>query len=247
MRKKIVAANWKMNLNPVEANSLFDEVSQISNSDVEILVFPSAIYLLGFNQKKSGNVKLGIQNFYPTDKGALTGEISISQAKECGAEYALVGHSERRALFGETHDFLKQKVDACLTHDLTPVFCCGEPLEIRQAHKHIAYVKNQIVTGLFHLDANEIVKCIVAYEPVWAIGTGLTASTKQAEEMQKEIRSWFSSNYGNDIAEKISILYGGSCNASNAKELFSCANVDGGLIGGASLKKESFEEIIESF
>lgn len=247
MRKKIVAGNWKMNLNTTEALALFDELAQFSQSDVNVLIFPPAIYLLPFKQRKAGHVKLGIQNFYPAESGAFTGEISITQAKDCGVEYALIGHSERRAIFGESHEFLKLKVDACIAHDLIPVFCCGEPMDIREAQKHTDYVKKQLEESLFHLSAENIVKCVVAYEPVWAIGTGLTASTEQAEEMHKEIRSWFSDKYGLEIAQEISILYGGSCNASNAKELFNCANVDGGLIGGASLKSTSFKEIIDSF
>ncbi len=247
MRKKIVAGNWKMNLNTTEALALFDELAQFPQSDANVLIFPPAIYLLPFKQRKSGHVKLGIQNFYPAKSGAFTGEISITQAKDCGAEYALIGHSERRAIFGESHEFLKLKVDACIAHELIPVFCCGEPMEIREAQKHTDYVKKQLEESLFHLSAENIVKCVVAYEPVWAIGTGLTASTDQAEEMHKEIRSWFSDKYGLEIAQEISILYGGSCNASNAKELFNCANVDGGLIGGASLKSTSFKEIIDSF
>lgn len=247
MRKKIVAGNWKMNLNTTEALALFDELAEFSQSDANVLIFPPAIYLLPFKQRKSGHVKLGIQNFYPAESGAFTGEISIMQAKDCGAEYALIGHSERRAIFGESHEFLKLKVDACIAHELIPVFCCGEPMEIREAQKHTDYVKKQLEESLFHLSAENIVKCVVAYEPVWAIGTGLTASTDQAEEMHKEIRSWFSDKYGLEIAQEISILYGGSCNASNAKELFNCANVDGGLIGGASLKSTSFKEIIDSF
>lgn len=247
MRKKIVAGNWKMNLNTTEALALFDELAQFPQSDVNVLIFPPAIYLLPFKQRKSGHVKLGIQNFYPAESGAFTGEISIAQAKDCGAEYALIGHSERRAILGESHEFLKHKVDACIAHELIPVFCCGEPMEIREAQKHSDYVKNQLEESFFHLSAENIVKCVVAYEPVWAIGTGLTASTEQAEEMHKEIRSWFSDKYGQEIAQEISILYGGSCNASNAKELFNCANVDGGLIGGASLKSTSFKEIIDSF
>ena len=192
-------------------------------------------------------MNVGLQNFYPAEKGAFTGEISVSQVKNIGATHVLVGHSERRAIFNENESFLKEKVDAALLHGLIPVFCCGEPLEIREANTELSYVKQQLIDSLFHLSAEEMMKCIVAYEPVWAIGTGKTATVEQAEAMHKAIRTWIAEQYGKEVSEEISILYGGSCNASNAKELFACENVDGGLIGGAALQVDTFITIAQAF
>lgn len=248
MRKKIVAGNWKMNLLWEEAMDLAKGVfnASLDLENVEMIVFPPFIYaptiITNYPQ-----LNVGLQNFYPAYKGAFTGEVSIVQAKNIGAKYVLVGHSERRAIFNENEKFLKEKVDAALANDLTPVFCCGEPLEIRETNKELTYVKQQLVDSLFHLSAEDMVKCIVAYEPVWAIGTGKTASVEQAESMHKSIRSWIAEHYSKELSEKISILYGGSCNASNAKELFACENVDGGLIGGAALQLDAFITIAQSF
>jgi len=246
MRKKIVAGNWKMNLNAQEANKLFEELCEIAPSEVEVIIFPPSLYVQGF-AASNVHLKIGVQNCHSNDAGAYTGELSLPQIKSCGAKYSLVGHSERRMYFNESNDFLREKLDACLVHEVTPVFCCGEPLEIREAGKEFEFVKQQLVESLFHLDALAIQNTIIAYEPVWAIGTGLTATSEQAETMHKEIRSWIASQYSEEVANSISILYGGSCNASNAKELFNCPNVDGGLIGGASLNAQSFAQIIAAF
>jgi len=246
MRKKIVAGNWKMNLDAVQATKLFFELTKIQSSDVEVIIFPPTLYLQNF-AKLNNSIKLGVQNCYPKDFGAFTGELSLPQIKSCGATYSLVGHSERRFFFYESNEFLREKIDACLVHAITPVFCCGEPIEVREANKEFDFVKQQLDESLFHLDVDAIQKTIIAYEPVWAIGTGLTATSDQAEAMHKEIRSWIASRYSPSVADAISILYGGSCNASNANELFSCPNVDGGLIGGASLNAESFSQIIDAF
>lgn len=248
MRKKIVAGNWKMNLSAAEAVALTDEINnQVGElHDVELMIFPSTLYIHELAHRK-GQLKVGAQNFHPSENGAYTGEVSITQIKNCGATHALVGHSERRALFGENSSFLKSKVDSALHHDITPVFCCGEPLEIREAGEELEFVKQQLIDSLFHLSASDIQKTIIAYEPVWAIGTGKTASIQQAESMHFAIRNWLSEKYGLDVANSISILYGGSCNTSNAKELFACPNVDGGLIGGASLQADSFITIARSF
>lgn len=245
MRKKIVAGNWKMNLNRQQANDLLAGLQDAPQTDVELIVFPGFLYLheLIANNER---LKIGAQNVYPQVEGAYTGEVSVMQLHDLGVTHVLIGHSERRAYFGEPAEFLRQKVDACLAYGLTPVFCCGEPLSIRESGKEAAFVKQQLVDGLFHLPADKLQKCILAYEPVWAIGTGLTASSEQAESMHADIRSWISESYGSDIADEISILYGGSCNASNAKELFSCPNVDGGLIGGAALKADSFLAILNA-
>ena len=249
MRKKIVAGNWKMNLVSEEANALFDEISSnLSGSDEPlVLVFPPSIFLRELSKKSSKTVAIGAQNFYPKEKGAFTGEISVTQVQDCGATHVLIGHSERRAYFQETDSFLKEKVESALAYKLGIVFCCGEPLEIREKNEEMEYVKKQLENSLFHLSVADISKCVIAYEPVWAIGTGKTASIEQAEEMHFAIRSWLSGKYGQQVADSISILYGGSCTAANAKELFSCPNVDGGLIGGAALDAEAFLQIIHSY
>ena len=248
MRKKIVAGNWKMNLLWDEALVLAHGVSDASAkvNNVELIVFPPFIFAPTIIHKNP-QLNVGLQNFYPAENGAFTGEVSITQAKNIGAKYVLIGHSERRAIFNEKEKFLKEKVDAALSSNLKPVFCCGEPLEIREANNELTYVKQQLLDSLFHLSAEDITKCIIAYEPVWAIGTGKTASIEQAESMHKSIRLWIAETYSKELSEEISILYGGSCNASNAKELFACENVDGGLIGGAALQLETFITIAQSF
>lgn len=248
MRKKIVAGNWKMNLLSIEAFNLTQGIIEGSTEikGVELLIFPPSLYTQSISLNK-GTLSIGIQNFYPVECGAFTGEISVTQIKDCGATHALIGHSERRAIFGENAQLLKQKVDAAIQYEVIAVFCCGEPLKIREAGTELSYVKQQLIDSLFHLSAEEIQKCIIAYEPVWAIGTGKTASVEQAEEMHKSIRGWIAEQYSDVVAENISILYGGSCNASNAQELFACPNVDGGLIGGASLHADSFLKIAQSF
>lgn len=249
MRRKIVAGNWKMNLSPSEANELFNNLKAAQNipSDVSLYIYPTSLYLDSFLKEGSADYQVGAQNFYPKDNGAYTGEISIAQLKEMGVKSVLIGHSERRAYFGEHDEFLKAKVDAALEKEMHVMFCCGEPLKIREEESQNVFVKEQIEASLFHLNEEQIKKVTIAYEPVWAIGTGLTASTEQAEAMHAEIRNWLTEKYGIAIANDISILYGGSCNASNAKELFACPNVDGGLIGGAALKAESFLEIANSY
>ncbi len=249
MRKKIVAGNWKMNLGKQEADQLFDGISQqlSKESKADVMVFPPAIYLDRLVQKNDPTITIGIQNFYPKEKGAYTGEISVAQVRNIGATHVLIGHSERRAYFQESNVLLKEKVDAALEHDLTVVFCCGEPLMIREMNQEMTFVRMQLEESLFHLESAQLQKCIIAYEPVWAIGTGKTASVEQAEEMHAAIRSWILEKYDANTANAISILYGGSCNAANAQELFACPNVDGGLIGGAALEVESFIQIIQSF
>jgi triosephosphate isomerase (TIM) len=248
MRKRIAAGNWKMNLLPEEAETLFNGISEqvIEASSEEVYVFPPAIYVekfLGRNPK----IRIGVQNFHPAEKGAYTGEISIHQFKALGIDLFLVGHSERREIFHENNDFIRAKVDAALSVGAEVVFCCGEPLTIRESGRQNDFVLKQLEEGIFHLNAEELKRCTIAYEPVWAIGTGLTASVEQAQEMHSAIRSWLSARYGIDLANEISILYGGSCNAGNAKELFACTDVDGGLIGGASLDADSFIKIVRSF
>lgn len=247
MRKKIAAGNWKMNLDWNDAKALFQSLNDIEHEQVEVIVFPPTPYLLPLISENKGTVKIGAQNGYPKESGAYTGETSFSQLKSIGVSHVLIGHSERREYFSESNAFLKEKTDACLHSGITPVFCCGEPLEIREKNEEKAFVTKQLEESLFHLDAASFQQCVIAYEPIWAIGTGLTATSEQAEEMHKTIRTFIAGKYGNETAGNISILYGGSCNENNARELFSCPNVDGGLVGGASLKADSFRKIIKSF
>jgi triosephosphate isomerase (TIM) len=245
MRKKIVAGNWKMNLSLVEAVELYQGITQLSVApEVEIVVFPPALFIDRLMTQFQHQVGVGAQNAHPVSSGAFTGEISMQQVADMGIDAVLIGHSERRQYFNETNDFLRQKVDAALANNLRPFFCCGEPLNVRETNDHIRFVKNQLQESLFHLPAEDFQKTVIAYEPIWAIGTGLTASTEQAEEMHAAIRSWIVDVYGETIAENYSILYGGSCNPSNASALFACPNVDGGLIGGAALKLSDFEILV---
>lgn len=247
MRRKIVAGNWKMNLDWKEANALFQSLQTVQNEQVEVIVFPSSLYLSAFASEKGSILKIGAQNAYPKNSGAYTGEIAFSQLKSIGVSHVLIGHSERRDYFSESNSFLKEKVDACLENGITPVFCCGESLPVREKNEETAFVTRQIEESLFHLSTEDLKKCVVAYEPIWAIGTGLTATSEQAEQMHLSIRQFIAGKYGNETAEHIPILYGGSCNEKNANELFSCPNVDGGLVGGASLKADSFTQIINAF
>ena len=234
-----------MNLRKDDAIKLFGEIelrSEDVKDEVNILVFPPFIYLDSILTARNtdSRIKVGAQNFYPADAGAYTGEVSVAQLKDLGVDAVLIGHSERREYFGETNAFLKQKVDAALSAGLTPVFCCGEPLAIRKAGTQEDYVQQQLEESLFHLDTTHFEKVIIAYEPIWAIGTGVTASKDEAEEMHSFIRSLVQLKYRQDAAHAITLLYGGSCNPANAAELFAMPNVDGGLIGGASLKAEDF-------
>lgn len=248
MPQKIVAGNWKMNLSLTEGLDLVKGIDACErDQNVRTIVFPPALFVHTIGARASGEIEVGVQNFYPESEGAFTGELSIKQLKSAGATIGLIGHSERRAYFGESNAFLKEKVDAAVNNDFEFIFCCGEPLFIREKNGELDFVKNQLNESLFHLSAEQIQGKIIAYEPVWAIGTGRTASSAQAEDMHKAIRSWIVEKYDQATAESISILYGGSCNRSNANELFSCPNVDGGLIGGASLKADDFCSIINAF
>jgi len=245
MRKKIVAGNWKMNLDVGEAQELFKAIIEIEPAKgVQVTIFPPAVYLDRFLTGFPSVASVGAQNAYFETSGAFTGEIAMQQLRSLGVHAVLVGHSERRMLFGEDHVMLKKKTDAALKNGLQPFFCCGEPLEVREANEQEAYVRKQLDESLFHLAAEEFEKTVIAYEPVWAIGTGVTATSQQAEEMHAAIRSWVSDVYGETIADKTTIIYGGSCNPSNAAALFACPNVDGGLIGGASLNSADFATLV---
>jgi triosephosphate isomerase len=252
MRRKIIAGNWKMNKTLEEASTLASEVKGMVDDevkgDVVVILCTPALYLLPV-KNIIGNDKrvfVAAQNCSEHEAGAYTGEISAAMLKSCGVPYVILGHSERRQYFGEDAALLARKIDAALKQNITPIFCCGEPLEVRESNGHEALVKQQVEESLFHLDATTVQRLIIAYEPVWAIGTGKTASAQQAQEMHKVIRKHLANKYGQATADLISILYGGSVSAANAKELFSSPDVDGGLVGGASLKSRDFSEIIKA-
>lgn len=251
MRKKIVAGNWKMNTDINEGLALAKDVSKlIDDLDYDTSLFgtivaPPFTHLYAISQVLSPKIGLAAQNIAAFEKGAYTGEISVTMAKSVGADYAILGHSERRKYFAETNSDLLTKVNLCLKSDITPIFCIGEVLEQRNAGKHFDIVKQQISEVLFELSKDDFEKIIIAYEPVWAIGTGVTASPEQAEEIHSFIRKLIAEKYGDKTAENTTILYGGSCKPSNAEGLFSQPNIDGGLIGGASLKATDFVEIMK--
>ena len=246
MRQKVLAANWKMNLLRNEALDLYEDLNTSLRNlqGIEIIVFPPSIYISELQSK--GSLSLGIQNIYFQNNGAFTGEIAAAQAKSIGCSYVLIGHSERRELFLESDALLKEKVNSVIAENLKIIFACGETLEIRTKKEHLSFVKKQLENSLFHLSEIEILNCIIAYEPVWAIGSGLNASAEQAEEMHSEIRNLISKNYSDKIAQQLSIIYGGSCNTNNAAQLFDCPNVDGALVGGASLNSYTFLELAAS-
>ncbi len=252
MRKKIVAGNWKMNNDIDESKNLAEAVLALVKSNdvagVQAVLCPPFVNLSAVGDViHNSAISLGAQNCYPKSSGAFTGETSLAMLKSVGAQFVIIGHSERREYFNETNAFVKEKVDAILENGNTPIFCCGESLEQREGGVHIDFVKAQLTESLFHLDAEGIKSVVIAYEPIWAIGTGVTASTEQAQEMHKILRDHIASNYSQEVADEVSILYGGSCKPGNAPELFACPDVDGGLIGGASLKAQDFVDIIKSF
>jgi triosephosphate isomerase (TIM) len=248
MRKKIVAGNWKMNTTLQEGLDLAKAVnSLVTENDVNVVLCTPFIHLTEVCKIiKKKNLFLGAQNCADQKSGAYTGEVSASMIKSTGATHVILGHSERRAYYGETNTTLAIKVKHALENGLTPIFCIGEVLEEREAGKHFKVVKTQLDEGLFHLTSDDFAKIVIAYEPVWAIGTGKTATGEQAQEIHKVIREHIATKYGAIVANNTSILYGGSCKASNAAELFANPDVDGGLIGGASLKAEDFLGIINA-
>ena len=249
-RQLIAAGNWKMNTNLGEGMALAEALvaGEKANNVLVILAVPythlSSIAQIIANVP---GIKLAAQNCHEKEKGAYTGEISISMLQSVGVEYVVLGHSERREYAGESNALLAAKVKLVLEKGLTPIFCCGEALDIREAGTHIEYVAQQLQESLFHLNAEDFSKVIIAYEPIWAIGTGVTASPTQAQEMHQSIRQLIADAYSSDLAEATSILYGGSVKPGNAEELFSQSDVDGGLVGGASLKSEDFLAIINAF
>lgn len=253
MRKKIVAGNWKMNMTFEEGQTLTSEILNMFKdeniSNVIAILNPPFPHI--FPVKKmiadTKGVYLGAQNCSDKESGAFTGEVSAKILASFGVQYVIIGHSERREYFGESNELLGVKVKEALANGLKPIFCCGESLDIRTAGTHEPNVKFQLTESLFGLSPEEFSQVVIAYEPVWAIGTGKTATAEQAQDMHWALRRHIASKYGKDIANETSILYGGSCNPKNAQELFSKADVDGGLIGGASLKSRDFIDIIKSF
>ncbi len=252
MAKQIAAANWKMNLTAQEGEQLINE---ILNSGVSLqpeqkvilaVPFPYLPMAIAKVSGQAGNIAIAAQNVSNKKQGAYTGEVSAIMLESLGIKDCIVGHSERREMYGDTDAVIAEKVNMLLDHNITPVFCCGEKLEIRESGNESSFVTNQLVNGLFHLSADALQKVIIAYEPVWAIGTGKTASSQQAQEMHAVLRNAIAGRYGNDVAANISILYGGSVKADNAEELFSQADVDGGLVGGASLVASDFVKIIKA-
>ncbi len=249
MRKKIVAGNWKMHKNAEETEDLLNELIDKLPNDIEaqIIVAPTFVNLASaVDHLEFTNIGVAAQNMHQNESGAFTGEISAEMLKSIGVNIVILGHSERRAYFHETDTLLAQKVSTGLKHDMTIIFCFGEELKDRQNKQHFNIVENQLRDGLFHLENKDWEQIILAYEPVWAIGTGETASPEQAQEMHEFIRETIRNRFGSDIAEDVSILYGGSVKPDNAKEIFSKPDVDGGLIGGAALKASDFAAIVNS-
>jgi triosephosphate isomerase len=250
MRKNIVAGNWKMNKTLQEGVALAKDLTKALEGkkiNCDVVICPPFIHLATIAASNTGVVKLGAQNSADKVSGAYTGEVSAAMVASTGAQYVILGHSERRAYYGETNALLKEKVKLALANNLTPIFCIGEVLAEREAGKQNEIVETQIRESLFDLSAEDFGKIVLAYEPVWAIGTGKTATSAQAQEIHAFIRKTITGKYGAALANEISILYGGSCNAGNAKELFANPDVDGGLIGGAALAVETFLPIIEAF
>ena len=249
MRKKIVAGNWKMHKNAEETEDLLNDLIDKLPNDIEaqIIVAPTFVNLSSaVDHLEFTNITVAAQNMHQAEAGAFTGEISADMLKSIGVNTVIIGHSERRAYFNETDALLANKVSTALKHDMVVIFCFGEELKDRQDNQHFNVVENQLRDGLFHIENNDWEQIVLAYEPVWAIGTGETASPEQAQEMHEFIRETVRKRYGNAIADDVSILYGGSVKPDNAKEIFSKPDVDGGLIGGAALKAEDFAKIAEA-
>jgi triosephosphate isomerase len=251
MRKQIAAANWKMNLSFQQGAKLLDD---ILSANIRLLPDQLAIFAVPFpyllmvrsDVEEESNYHVAAQNCYHKKSGAYTGEVSAEMLHSIGVSYCIIGHSERREYFNETNAMLADKINLCLEYFITPIFCCGEALSIRESGTQNDFVATQLKESLFHLPGEKVKDIVIAYEPIWAIGTGKTATTEQAQEMHAHLRSIMAGQYGNEIASRVSILYGGSVKANNAKELFSCPDVDGGLVGGASLVATDFIEIIKA-
>lgn len=252
MRKHLVAGNWKMNLTYSEAKQLLSRI--IDQKDkyspgTEVVICPPTIYLASFSEhlRNHPTIKLGAQNCFYQDSGAFTGETAPPQLKSLDVKYCIIGHSERREHFNESYEVLSKKVKALLRHGIQPIFCCGEQLEVRNSNVYKEFIMKQIEDSLFQLKPEEIAQVVIAYEPIWAIGTGKTATAAQAQEVQGLIRARVTKNFGEKIASEMTLLYGGSCKGENARELFAQPDVDGGLVGGASLDADEFLQISNAF
>jgi len=251
MRKKIVAGNWKMNMSLTEGMELFSEIKKLIREEVKgdqgVIVCPPFIHISSLAQSLADiSLAVGAQNCHQSDSGAFTGEVSASMLASAGASYVIIGHSERRLYFAESTIQLAQKLDAVLKNGLIPIFCIGETLEQRNDGSYFEVIQKQLAEAAFHLQEADFAKLVIAYEPVWAIGTGLTASPEQAQEIHSYIRKLITEKYDLSLAGDLTILYGGSCNPKNASELFGQPDIDGGLIGGASLKARDFVDIIKA-
>lgn len=252
MRKKIIAGNWKMNKTFTEGMELVTEVAGMIKDEyqgsAEVVIIPPFVHINALSSlvSEAGNINTGAQNCSNHESGAYTGEVSAAMIKSCGAKYVIVGHSERRQYFNETNDWLARKTDAVLKHGLIAIYCCGETLEERESGKHFDVLKTQVSEGLFHLTAEQFANVVIAYEPVWAIGTGKTASTAQAQEVHAYIRNLVKEKYNAAVADALTIQYGGSVKADNAAELFSAPDIDGALVGGAALQSRSFADIVKA-
>ena len=253
MRKKIVAGNWKMNKTFEEAQALASEVVNMvkdeANSEAQVVLCPSFPFLPVISKAVAGssNIHVGAQNCHQQESGAYTGEVSAPMLQSVGVTYVILGHSERRQYFQEDNQLLEAKVKAVLKQGLHPIFCIGESLEQREQDLTFSVLETQLKEGLFHVSNEDFERVVIAYEPIWAIGTGKTASSQQAQEVHAFIREQIARAYDAAAAQNTTILYGGSCNPANARELFACPDIDGGLIGGASLKSRDFVDIIKSF
>jgi len=251
MRKKIVAGNWKMNKSLAEGIQLAKDVNAaveaVGALECDVVIAPPFLHLTEVSKVAGEKVSVSAQNCAAEASGAYTGEVSAAMLQSAGIPYVIIGHSERRTYYGEKDEILARKVDLALANGLKPIYCIGERLSEREGLIHFHIVLEQLKNGLFHLSADDFSKVVIAYEPVWAIGTGLTATPEQAQEMHDFIRRQIADQYGKELADNITILYGGSCNENNARELFACNDIDGGLIGGASLVAEKFVKIVTSF
>lgn len=252
MRKKLVIGNWKMNLDYSQAKSLLQQLIQQKerrNTEAEIVVCPSSLYLSVFAELTAdhGWLNLGAQNCYDENAGAFTGEIAPAQLRSLEIRHCIVGHSERRNAFNEDYTFLAKKVTALIEQGMSPIFCCGEQLQVRDSNVYKEFVMNQLEESLFSLSPEELAQCIIAYEPIWAIGTGKTATAEQAQEVHHLIRTRLATHFGQEVSDRVPIVYGGSCNPENAEDLFEQPDIDGGLIGGASLNADHFYQISNAF
>ena len=251
MRKKIVAGNWKMNLDYAEGISLFSEIVNMvrdeKNGDQQAIICAPYIHLNSLAKLGGSTVSIGAQNCHQKESGAYTGEISAKMIKSIGCEYVIIGHSERRQYFAESDELLAEKTTIALQNNLIPIFCIGETLDERNNGSYFDVLKSQLDNGIFGLSTEDFSKVVIAYEPVWAIGTGLTATSDQAQEVHAFIRKEIAAKYDDATADATTILYGGSCNPKNAAELFAQPDIDGGLIGGASLKSRDFTDIVKTF